>query len=52
MLATTISSIFVFSLVILILVILLGVAEKKLLPQGDAKILINGDDEKSFLIKL
>ena len=32
MLATTISSVFVFSLVILILVILLGVAEKKLLP--------------------
>jgi len=51
MLATTISSIFVFSLVILILVILLGVAEKKLLPQGDAKILINGDDEKSPTVK-
>ena len=51
MLATTISSIFVFSIVILILVILLGVAEKKLLPQGDAKILINGDDEKSPTVK-
>ena len=51
MLATTISSVFVFSLVILILVILLGVAEKKLLPQGDAKILINGDDEKSPTVK-
>ena len=51
MLATTISSVFVFSLVILILVVLLGVAEKKLLPQGDAKILINGDDEKSPTVK-
>ncbi|MBI44737.1 MAG: NADH:ubiquinone reductase (Na(+)-transporting) subunit F [Candidatus Marinimicrobia bacterium] len=51
MLATTISSVFVFSLVILILVILLGVAEKRLLPQGDAKILINGDDEKSPTVK-
>lgn len=51
MLATTISSVFVFSLLILILVIFLGVAEKKLLPQGDAKILINGDDEKSPTVK-
>jgi Na+-transporting NADH:ubiquinone oxidoreductase subunit F len=51
MLATTISSVFVFSLVILILVILLSVAEKRLLPQGDAKILINGDDEKSPTVK-
>ena len=51
LLATTISSVFVFSLVILFLVILLGVAEKKLLPQGDAKILINGDDEKSPTVK-
>ena len=51
MLAATISSIFVFSLVVLILVILLEVAGKKLLPQGDAKILINGDDEKSPTVK-
>ena len=51
MLAATISSILVFSLVVLILVILLGVAEKKLLPDGDAKILINGDDEKSPTVK-
>ena len=48
---TVISSILVFSIVILILVILLGFAEKKLLPQGDAKILINGDDEKSPTVK-
>jgi len=51
MLATTISSVLIFSLLILILVILLGVAEKKLLPQGDIKILINGDDKKSPIVK-
>jgi len=50
-LETTIVSIVVFSLIILFLVILLGVAEKKLLPQGDAKILINGDNEKSPSVK-
>jgi len=49
--ATVISSILVFSLIILFLVILINVAEKKLLPQGDAKILINGDDEKSPTVK-
>ena len=48
---TTISSIVVFSLIILTLVIVLGIAEKKLLPQGDAKILINGDEEKSPKVK-
>lgn len=40
-------SIVVFTAVILLLVTLLTVAEKKLLPQGDVKILINGDEEKS-----
>ena len=50
-LTTTIVSIVVFSLIILFLVILLGVAEKQLLPQGDAKILINGDNEKSPSVK-
>ena len=48
---TIISSVLAFSIVILILVVLLGFAEKKLLPQGDAKILINGDDEKSPSVK-
>ncbi len=48
---TVISSVLVFSLLILILVILISIAEKKLLPQGDAKILINGDDEKSPTVK-
>ena len=45
--STIISSIVVFSLIIIILVLIISLAEKKLLPQGDAKILINGDDEKS-----
>jgi len=48
---TVISSILVFSVLILFLVILLSIAEKKLLPQGDAKILINGDNEKSPSVK-
>ena len=46
-----ISSIVVFTSVMLVLVYLLSVAEKKLLPQGDVKILINGDEEKSPTIK-
>ena len=48
---TIISSVLIFSLIILFLVILINFAEKKLLPQGDAKILINGDDEKSPTVK-
>ena len=48
---TVIASILVFSIIILILVVFLGFAEKKLLPQGNAKILINGDDEKSPTVK-
>ncbi len=48
---TVITSIIIFSLVNLLLVILLGIAEKKLLPQGDARILINGDEEKSPKVK-
>ena len=48
---TVISSILVFSIVIFLLVLLLNFAEKKLLPQGDAKILINGNDDKSPTVK-
>ncbi len=40
-------SVVVFSIVILTLVTILNVAEKKLLPQGEVQILINGDAEKS-----
>ena len=48
---TIISSVLIFSLIILFLVILINIAVKKLLPQGDAKILINGDDKKSPIVK-
>ena len=48
---TVFSSILVFSIIILVLVTMLGFAEKKLLPQGDARILINGDEEKSPTVK-
>ena len=48
---TVISSVLIFSIIILLLVLLLNIAEKKLMPQGDAKILINGNDEKSPLVK-
>ena len=50
-LTTSIASVLVFSLIILLLVLMLSIAEKKLLPQGDAKILINGDNEKSPTVK-
>ncbi|CAM2006953.1 NADH:ubiquinone reductase (Na(+)-transporting) subunit F [Acanthopleuribacter pedis] len=40
-------SVIVFSIVILTLVTILNIAEKKLLPQGEVQILINGDAEKS-----
>ncbi len=40
-------SIAVFAGVILTLVLVLSILEKKLVPQGDIKILVNGDAEKS-----
>ena len=48
---TIILSVLVFSIVILILVVLLSFAEKKLLPQGDVQILINDDKEKSPTVR-
>lgn len=50
-LVTSISSVLVFSIIIIFLVVLLSIAEKKLLPQGNVKILINDDEEKSPLVK-
>ena len=44
---TTLVTIVVFTLLILLLVVLLNFAESKLLPQGEVKILINKNDEKS-----
>tara|TARA_Y100000590_G_C15656282_1_gene990765 strand:- start:371 stop:1603 length:1233 start_codon:yes stop_codon:yes gene_type:complete len=50
-LTTSILSIIVFSGIILFLVFLLSIAEKKLLPQGNAKILINDNESKSPSVK-
>ena len=50
-LVTSISSVLVFSIIIIFLVVLLSIAEKKLLPQGNVKILINDDEEKSPLVR-
>ena len=46
-----VSSVLVFLVVILFLVTIILFAEKKLVPQGDVKILINGDEEKSPMVK-
>ncbi len=43
----TLSSVIVFVVVIILLVTILNIAEKKLLPQGEVKILLNGDEDKS-----
>ena len=51
MITTTLISVIFFSSIILFLVILISIAEKKLLPQGNAKILINGNNDKSPLVK-
>ena len=45
--ASTILSVAIFSGVILILVLMLNLAESKLLPQGDVNLNINGDDERT-----
>lgn len=44
-------SILVFSLVILGLAFMLIYARKQLVPQGDVRIIINGDEEKPLLVK-
>ena len=46
--ASTILSVAIFSGVILILVLMLNLAESKLLPQGDVNLNINGVDTYSF----
>jgi len=48
---TIIASVFICSGIILFLVILLNYAESKLLPQGEVKILINKNEEKSPMVK-
>ena len=49
--ASTILSVAIFSGVILILVLMLNLAESKLLPQGDVNLNINGDDDKSIQVR-
>ena len=44
-------AVIVFSLVILALAFMLIYARKQLVPQGDVKIIINGDDENPLLVK-
>ena len=46
-----ISSTIIFLLIIFILVTIILIAEKKLVPQGDVKILINGNEDKSPTVK-
>ena len=43
-------SVAVFSAVILLLSLLLIIARKKLVPQGDVKIVVNGDEENPILV--
>ena len=49
--ASTVLSVAIFSGVILILVLMLNLAESKLLPQGDVNLNINGDDDKSIQVR-
>ena len=49
--ASTVLSVAIFSGVILILVLMLNLAESKLLPQGDVNLNINGDDDKSIKVR-
>ena len=49
--ASTFLSVAIFTGVILILVLMLNLAESKLLPQGDITLNINGDDDKSIKVR-
>ncbi len=44
-------AVIVFSAVILALSLLLLIAQKKLVPQGDVKIIVNGDESKPVVVK-
>ena len=46
----TIISVLVFASIIMCLVLLLNLAEKKLLPQGDVSILINDEPDKALSV--
>jgi len=49
--ASTLLGVVIFSGVILILVLMINLAESKLLPQGDISVNINGDDDKSLQVR-
>ena len=49
MITTILFSIIVFVVVILALSIMLIAARKRLVPQGDVKIVINGDEENPMI---
>ncbi|MEC7872082.1 MAG: NADH:ubiquinone reductase (Na(+)-transporting) subunit F [Candidatus Neomarinimicrobiota bacterium] len=49
--ASTLLGVVIFSGVILILVLMINLAESKLLPQGDISVNINGDDDKSLRVR-
>lgn len=51
MLSNILLSIGVFTVVILLLAFILIYAKNKLVPQGDVKIIINGDEENPLLVK-
>ena len=46
-----IAAVAIFTLVILALSFMLIFARKKLIPQGDVKIIVNGDTENPMLVK-
>ncbi|MCB0547687.1 MAG: NADH:ubiquinone reductase (Na(+)-transporting) subunit F, partial [Phaeodactylibacter sp.] len=48
---TIILAVLVFSFVILALAFMLIYARKRLVPQGDVKIVINGDEENPLLVQ-
>lgn len=50
-LTTILFAVLVFSSVIMLLSFVLITARKRLVPQGDVKIVINGDEEKPLLVK-
>ncbi len=51
MLPTILASIAVFIMVIMLLTFLIITAKAKLLPQGDVKIIVNGDEENPLTVK-
>ncbi|MCB0560151.1 MAG: NADH:ubiquinone reductase (Na(+)-transporting) subunit F, partial [Phaeodactylibacter sp.] len=48
---TIILAVLVFSLVILALSFMLILARKRLVPQGDVKIIVNGDEDNPLLVQ-